>query len=626
MLQDIRQNIQGTMAKIVVWTIVIAFAGFGIESILVGGGSSGVAEVNGEDISPQEVQQMVNTQKRQLLAMLGDNIDPALLDDQRLSSQAVQTLISQRLLSQSADDMGLTVGETELGRVITSMEQFQMNGTFSPEVYKNLLAQAGFTPSSFKAGLKQDMLINQLRSGLGGSEFATPAELGLAAKILGEQRDVRYLTIPLSGFETGVEISDEQVQQYYNEHEASFYTEETVVLNYIELKLEDFFQPVDEKELQSMYEQEKNSYQYQTENRVSHILLSQGADESDADYRARIDAVKAALAGGEDFAAVARQYSDDVGSASNGGDLGFSSGDAFPEAMEEAIAGLEVGAVSGAVETDAGTHFIKLTERRAGEAPSFAELRPELEKRLQEREAQAELVRTVEDLRDIAFNAQDLKGPAEQLELKLQRSEPVSRNQSEGLFANPSLLAATFSQDVLELGHNSEVVELDPGHFVVVRVAQHNQPALRPLSEVREDIVAAITRDTARKAVSSQAEQAVARIRAGESVEAVAKDLGLEWQVEIGAERSSAMLPPAVAEAAFHLPAPAAGATAVDFTLTPSGDAQVFEVSAVTPGDFAALPAPRQQQMRQQIGGEYGALVQQEYQQGLREEADITVY
>jgi len=115
MLQDIRKNSQGTLAKIIVGIIVVAFAGFGIESILLGGGGSAVAEVNGEEITPQELQQAVNNQKRQLISMMGENLDPAMLDDQLLSQQAMQTLISRKLLVQSADDMGLTVSDTQVG-------------------------------------------------------------------------------------------------------------------------------------------------------------------------------------------------------------------------------------------------------------------------------------------------------------------------------------------------------------------------------------------------------------------------------------------------------------------------------------------------------------------------------
>ncbi len=626
MLQNIRQSTKGTAAKIVIWLIVLSFALFGIESILLGGSSSEVAEVNGEPIGPMEVQQAVNTQRRQLIAMMGEDIDPAMLDEQRLSSQALQGIISRRLLGQAAESMDLTVSEAELGRVVASMEQFQFNGAFSPEVYKNVLASAGFTPASFKASLQEDMMLNQLRSGFAGSEFATPAELALAARVIAEQRDIRYLSIPLESVKTDVQVTDADVEQYYADNEADFYSRETVVLNYIELERADFVTPVDESELRSMYESEKNSYQYQTENRVSHILLIQGEQESDDAFASRLDTVQQALDNGQAFADVASEFSDDVGSAGFGGDLGFSSGDAFPEEMEEAIADLELNTVSEPVETDAGTHLIMVTERREGEPPSFAEMRPELEQRLQERDAAAALLLAVEDLRDRAFNAQDLQGPAEELDLEVERSGPVHRDQADGLFANPTLLSAAFSEDVLSLGHNSEVIELNPSQFVVLRVHEHQPPALRPLEEVRERIVAAITDEAAREAVSEQAMRAVARLREGESVETVAGDLGYEWQVEIGADQRSMMLPPVIQREAFRLPAPEGDEAVVDFALNQEGDAEVFAVSRVTPGDVDSLQPQERRMLRQQIGAEYGQLVQEEYQQSLRAEADITVF
>ena len=162
MLQDIRSNIQGPAAKIVIGLIVIAFAFFGIESVLFGGGGSGVAEVNGEDISPQELQQAINNQKRRLISMMGENLDPAMLDDEVISPRALDSLITRRLLMQSAQEMDLAVSERELGRMIAGMEQFQIDGKFSPEMYKSALANAGFTPASFKQTLREDLLVHAL--------------------------------------------------------------------------------------------------------------------------------------------------------------------------------------------------------------------------------------------------------------------------------------------------------------------------------------------------------------------------------------------------------------------------------------------------------------------------------
>ncbi|MEP5567309.1 MAG: SurA N-terminal domain-containing protein [Halioglobus sp.] len=625
MLQDIRKNSQGTFAKIIVGIIVVAFAGFGIESILLGGGGSAVAEVNGEEIAPQELQQAINNQKRQLIAMMGDNLDPAMLDDQMLSQQAMQTLISRKLLVQSANEMGLAVSDSQVGALIGGMEQFQLDGQFSADMYRARLGEAGFTPTSFKMTLVDDIKVGQVRSGLAGSDFATPAELELNARIAGEQRDLRYMTIPLETFLSEEVIGDDLIQQYYADNADSFLSEEAVELDYIELRSEDFREPVEEQMIVDAYQLEVANSQYQTESRVSHILFEQGGDEDDAAYEARITAAQARLAAGEEFAVVAQEASDDIGSASFGGDLGFTSGDAFPPEMESAIAELEVDAISAAVVTDAGTHLIMLTERRDGEPPSLEELRAGLEEQIAMSEARIELLRVVETLKDLAFNADSLDDPATEMALEIAQSERISRNHEAGLFANADLIAAAFSDDVLNAGHNSDVLELDRDHWVVLSVREHHPAEVMPLADVQEQIVARLTDERARTAVESAALAAVGKLRAGEGVEAYATSAGFEWQVELAADRRNTMVPAEILQSAFRLAAPAAESSVVDHVINANGDALVYEVARVSPGELASLPEADRAGLQQVVGGEYSQLIDSEYRQGLQDSADISV-
>jgi peptidyl-prolyl cis-trans isomerase D len=625
MLQDIRKSTQGPAVKIIIGLIVISFAAFGIESILLGGGGNSVAEVNGEEVSAFELQQAVNTAKRRLISMMGDNLDPAMLDDERLTPQALDGLISRKLELQAAQDLGLAISEQQIGAVVGGMEEFQIDGKFSPELYTSLLSESGYTPAYFKQSLTGDLVIGQLRSGLAGSDFATPSELGATARIVAEQRDIRYLTIPVDRFRQETEVGDEEVAAYYEANRDNFMTAETVSLDYIELRPEDFYQPVDESALREAYELEKNSYAYATENRVSHILFEEREGESAEEQQARVEAARDALDAGTEFAEVAGQYSDDVGSASAGGDLGFSSGDAFPEAMEEAIAALEVGAVSEPVETEAGIHLILVTERREGEAPDFDQLRSQLESRLQEDEAIVELLRVVESLRDLSFNSEDLSAPAEELDLTVERSEPVTRNEPEGLFSSPALLEAAFSEEVLDNGHNSEVIELAGQHFVVLRVHTHNLPEVRPLDEVRDDIAARISEEMSRDAVRVEAERLLAELRDGASVESLANERGLEWQVELGADRGNPNVPPQVLARAFQLPRPGEAGSQVDYALLPGGDAVVIELSRVSAGGIDSMNAADRERLAQQLRSEYGGLLDAEYRNGLRASAEINV-
>lgn len=621
MLQNIRQNAQGTAAKIIVGLIIVSFSIFGIESILLGGGSSGVAEVNGEEISPQEVQQAVNNQKRRLIAMMGDNLDPAMLDDDRLAAAALQDLIGRKLLLQGAQEMGLSVSEAELGRQIAAMEQFRLNGAFDPELYKSLLANAGFTPSSFKATLREDIIVGQMRAGLAGSDFATPAELAVNARITAETRDLRYMTLPLADFLSPDAVTEQEIADYYADNPALFESPEAVVLDYIALSAEDFRQPVEEERLRSEYELEMASYAAGDRSRVSHILFEAVGDRPAAE---RLAEAQAALAAGRPFAEVAKEFSDDVGSAGSGGDLGYTFGDAFPPEMEEAIAELAPGELSGPVQTDAGTHLILVTDREAGEQPSFEEMRAELQDRIQLADANAELLRVVEDLRDAVFNAEGLDKPAAELGLTVQRSEAVTRGQAGGLFANPALRDAAFSEDVLEAGHNSDVIELAGGSWVVLRVHEYQPRTVRPLDEVRDEVRAAVAEARASEALTAAAETAVATLRSGTALEDYATAQGYEWQVEYGTRRDNPLAPRAVLDRAFELPAPA-GESRVEYVTAPTGDVQVLELMAVEPGSLEALSELEQQQLRMQVSREYAGSVDAEFQSGLRERADISV-
>ena len=251
-------------------------------------------------------------------------------------------------------------------------------------------------------------------------------------------------------------------------------------------------------------------------------------------------------------------------------------------------------------------------------------MRPELEERIQLEEARVELLRTVEELRDLAFNAESLDAPAEELGLDVAREDGVTRSRREGLFANPALLSAAFSEEVLEAGHNSEVIELSGNQFVVLRVHRHKPADIQPLEQVRDTVIARVRESEARKALASEAERIVAQLRAGVSMEQVASREDYPWQVELGADRLNMSLPPEVLQRAFRLPSPTGEDPTVDFVITSSGDAQVVEVARVSVGEYARLETLQKQRLEQQVSAEYGSLTGVEFQRGLRESAEIT--
>lgn len=622
MLQDIRANTQGTAAKIIIGLIVVSFSIFGIESLLFSGGPSGIAEVNGKEITEFELQQELSVQQRRLLAMLGEDADPALLDDVVLRQQALESLLQREVIEQAAADFDLSTADEAIANVIGAMEQFQIDGQFSVDMFQSALAQAGFTPSLFRERLADDMRIGQLRAGIAGSDFATSEELELSALIGFEGRDVRYISLPLVDFLADANPSDEAISAYYAENQEQFYTEEGVVLEYIELNRDDYREPVSEERLREEFELVRDQYELATETRVSHILI----EGDDADREARVAEVLAALEGGMSFEDAAREYSDDIGSAQGGGDLGYTSGDTFPEPMEEAIAALAAGERSGPVETEAGTHLILATDRREGSEVAFEDVAREIEEELQRGEAAAVLLRNVEELRDLAFNAADLDDPAAALELEVRRTDAIRRGDDDPLFGRPLVQQAIFSDDVLEAGHNSEVLEISPERFLLLRVAERMSPELQPLDVVRADIEARLRDQMALEASESKAAELLTALESGESVESLANAAGLEWQVELGARRDSRRVPAAVLEKLFAMPEPSAGEPKRAIVSSGSDASYVMEFVRVTRGELASVSDAEATQLRSRVAGELGGLTQQQLESSLREKAEIVVY
>jgi peptidyl-prolyl cis-trans isomerase D len=624
MLQSMRQSTQSTAAKVIIGLIVLSFAAFGLETLLPGGSGTSVAEVNGEEITPFALQEAITQQKRQLVSVLGDNIDPALLDDDRLQPRALQSLIQRALLLQKSTALALVASEAQVGKSITGIEAFQLNGIFSPDAYKSVLANAGYTPERFRRAQAEDIVLTQLQTAISETEFATQTELAATANLIAEERDVRYVVIPESGLVSDGDLSDAALQSYYQQNEAAFFNPEHVVVDYILIDPADFAVSVDESLVEEQYEAVKGEYEVAEQARVSHILLIQRGVESDAAYGKRIAEAAERIGRGEDFADLAAELSDDLGSASLGGELGFTDGSAFPDEMETAIAALAApGDISGAVETDAGTHFIRLEQRIAGDSVDYASVREELRASIEAAEAERNLLIAVEELRDLAFNSPDLSGPAEAIGAEVRVSQPFSLGEGADLFSDVRLRELAFSDDVKASGNNSEVLELSGQRFVVVRVRDVRVPHIAPFNEVESEVRQGLRTELEAAALADITARAEALLASGESMETAANTLGMEWRVELAATRLTSQLPQSVLEAAFAMPQ---GQTDALRTVTVLGEGYALvQLARVNPGDVAALSSAEAAQLSDLRSGEQQRLSFDEFLVHQRNSADIVI-
>ena len=621
MMQSIRAGSKSTGFKIVIFLIILSFAGFGLEQVIFGNSGTSVAEVNGTEITPQELQVAIEAQKRQLMQIFGDNIDPEMLDDDRIRPRALDEMIERTILLQAATENAMVASSRAIGEIVGSIEAFKVDGAFSADQYKVVLANAGYSAERFRREQAQQIILSQLQQGVLASDFVTKTELVAAAEATAEERDVRYLIVPSDELRSSAEVSKDAVRQVYDRDPSVWTSEETVVADYIVISRDDFLSPVDPAALEEQFESVREEYTVAEQTLIAHILLIQGDDETVESYTRRIDDTASRIAAGEDFADLAAELSDDVGSATLGGELGFTDGTVFPEAMEMAVSELGVGEVSAGVETDAGTHFIRIQERVAGETPDFGRLKDELAKSMQEAEAEQTLLVTVDELRDLSFNAADLQQPADALSLSVAQSTPVSLSSGDGVFAERSVRETLFSDEVYEAGNNSAILELSGNRFVVVRVAEKRPAEILPFSKVARTIRSNLETSAEVAAKLALVESLRSRRDAGERLEEIAKAEDYEWRVELGARRIGSLLPAEVVTLAFSMKQ-GVGAS-LDSTNLVNGDLAIVELAGVEPGRLDNLSSGEQDVMSTQLTQLQGQLSMLEYRTALRSNADI---
>ncbi|MGF6329804.1 peptidyl-prolyl cis-trans isomerase D [Pseudomonas sp. BS3782 TE3695] len=554
MLQNIRDNSQGWIAKTIIGIIVVLMAFTGIEAIFQATtNSQDAAKVNGEEISQNELNQAVDMQRRQLMQQLGKDFDASLLDEKMLRESALKGLIDRKLLLQGAEKSKFAFSEAALDQVILQTPEFQVEGKFNADRFDQVIRQLGYSRLQFRQMLAQEMLIGQLRAGLAGSGFVTDAQVLAFARLEKQTRD--FATLNVKADPAAVKLTDEEVKAYYDEHAKEFMTPDQVVIDYLELKKASFFDQVSVKDedLQAAYQKETANLSEQR--RAAHILVEVNDKVTEAQAKAKIEEVQARLAKGEKFEALAKEFSQDPGSASNGGDLGYAGPGVYDPAFEKALYSLAKDQVSEPVRTDFGFHLIKLLGVEAPEVPTFASLKDKLTRELKTQQVEQRFVEATKQLEDSSFEASDLAQPAQDLKLTVHTSAPFGREGGEGIAANRAVVTAAFSPEVLDEGANSTAIELDPETVIVLRVKEHRKPEQLPLESVAASIRAQLTKEHASAAAKTKADQLIVSLRDGKVALDQAID-GQNWKETQAATRAQEGVDPTVLQALFRMPKP----------------------------------------------------------------------
>lgn len=619
MLQHLRDNSKGVVSGILIGLLVIIFTLTGADALFSrDAASQSVVEVNGEKISENDIARAVASQKQQMMARYGDSVPAEFLTDEYLRNPALENLIERKLLLGAATSAGFAVSDANINQQILTTPQFQQeDGVFDRDRFQLVLRNIGYTPSTYRNVLAEDVVINQLGRGVLETSFVTPAELETIISLNFQTRDFSYVVLPAEKIRDEVVVNDQEIESYYENNPQEFTIPEQVAVDYIELSVDSLMPETEitEAQVRQQYEQNLASFVATPERQAAHILI-ESSDEK------VVTEISEKLANGEDFAELAKTYSDDLGSREQGGDLGFTTGDTFPVEFEEALATLSVGGVSAPVVTDAGTHFIKKLAERGTEVPPFEEQRERIAEQLKRAQAENTFVELLDRLRDLSYNAEDLGDVANELNLPYQNTGLFSRMGGEGVAAESLFVNAAFSTDVLEQGNSSEVLELSPSRVIVLKKTDYAAANVSPLESVREQIVNIVREQKARDLLAAQAADLKQKVIAGQPLAEVAQAAGLEVVALEGVDRNNATADKDVLRHVFTMPRPMSDLPAVDSLPTASGDYALIALRGVTLGG-EKIPAQQQQIIAAQLGSISGQNEYRSYQKLLRDTAKI---
>ncbi|TXI85955.1 MAG: hypothetical protein E6Q40_07035 [Cupriavidus sp.] len=613
MLQEIRDRLTGWLVWVVVGLIGIPFALWGVESFFTTGADPVVVKVGDQDITQSQFRKGYEQRYQQFQAMMGERFRADMFDQNKFREAVLNDMTQESMMRQYVRQLGYRAGDGSLLKYLSAIPAFQKDGQFSTEAYKAALSRQGLTPQRFESQLRDSLEMDQLREAVIDTAFVTDADVAQAYRVANEERGLSYAVLDTAKYLSQVSVTDDQIKARYETDKSKFMAPERIKLAYVELSM-DSLAKADAPSadvLKVIYNAEKDSrFSTPEERKASHILVAFGADKAAA--RKKIEEYAAKLKSGTNFAELAKEVSDDTGSKSQGGDLGWiKRGGMMSEQFEKPLYALgKVGDVTEPVQTQYGWHLIRLDEIKAAKTRPFEDpaVQAELADLYRQRELQKRFQEQTDKLEQLAFeNPASLDAVTKALNLEVQTTEWITRAGGPGIAANDAVKQAAFSREVVSDGDNSKPLTIAPGKVVVIRKAEYEAPRQKPLTEVIDTVRGNLQQEAALTKAATEASQMAAAARAGQPAAALATARGLVLKNAGLVRRDNSTEDRAIISALFRMPRPkpdSVGATDIKLS---NGDAAVVILTEVKdapwPATDPAAVAKEQQQLRDATAG-----------------------
>lgn len=526
---DFIRTHQRLMQFVLLLFIFPSFVFFGLEGYTrLSEGGNAVAKVAGNSITQQELDAAQREQMERFRQMFGAQFDPKMLDTPEAKQEILDGLIAQRVVAAEAAKSRMSVSDQTLQQNILAMPGLTgPDGKFDVERYKSALAAQGMTPAMFEAQLRRDLTLQQVGGAIQGTAFAPKSVANRLSDLSDQEREVQELLVKASDFASQVKVTDEMLKAYYEKNGAQFEIPEQVKAEYVVLNSDVVVAQisVSDADIKSYYEQNAKRFVDEEQRRASHILIKADKGASAADKAAAKEKAERLLAqlrkNPADFAKLAKENSQDPGSAERGGDLDFFGRGMMVPPFEEAAFKLKQGEISDVVPSDFGFHIIQVTGIKPGSAKSFDAVKGQIAAEIKKQLATKKFSEMAEQFSNMVYEQSDsLKPAADKLGLKIETAAGLMRKPNPAVapnapFNHPKFLGALFSDDAVKNKRNTEAVEVAPSTLVAGRVVEYKPVTKRPFEEVQSIVRERVIQIEAGNLARKTGEEKLAALKGG---------------------------------------------------------------------------------------------------------------
>ena len=513
------------VVQVILALITLPFAFFGVDYYFRGTGSgTEVARVGGDPISQADFASAMSDQQDRMRQSLGNDYDPTVFDNPEVRYSMLEQIIGQRVLDAQVRRDNLRVSDAQLSQFIGELPPFQDDGKFSRTLYEARLASQNMTPLVFEQRVRQELTLAPLQEPIANGNITAMSNVERYIGLLDQQRQVAVATVSADAFLKDVKIDDAAVKAYYEANQGTFQLPDEVKVEYLTLTPDSLAGQVkvEPDEVQKQYDANVKQYTKAEERQASHILIAVKPDASDADkaaakQKAEAIAVQARKTPAK-FAELAKQNSQDPGSAAQGGALDpFARDGSMVKPFEDAVFSGKPGDIVGPVQTEFGWHVIRITGITPGKTMTFNEAKAQIEQDLKRQKATRKFVEAADQFQNLVYEQADsLQAAAKGLGLEVKTTPMLNRTQLLALAQNNAkFVQAVFSPESLQAKRNTEALEVAPNTLMAARVLDYKAPTLRAFDDVKVDIRRQLERNAASEFAQKAGKEKLALLEKG---------------------------------------------------------------------------------------------------------------